>query len=61
MGTRDAAIIFLFGLYHPPELLAGVGFYVSLRYLVPAAAGLPFLPRCLTESRALADPRPDPS
>lgn len=43
MGTRDAAIILLFSAYHPPEILAGVGLYVSLRYLVPAAAGLPFL------------------
>ncbi len=43
MGTRDAAIIFLFAPYYPPAILAGVGFYVSLRYLVPALTGLPLL------------------
>ncbi len=45
LGTRDAAIIFLFAPWHPPAILAGVGFYVSLRYFVPALAGLPFLHR----------------
>lgn len=43
MGTRDAAIIFLFSPYHPPAILAGVGLFVSLRYIVPSLTGLPFL------------------
>lgn len=43
MGTRDAAIIFLFAPYHPAAIMAGVGLYVSLRYVIPALAGLPFL------------------
>ncbi len=47
VGTRDAAIIYLFGPYYPASTLAGVGFYVSLRYVVPAVAGLPFLNRYL--------------
>lgn len=45
IGTRDWAIITLFSAYHPPAVLAGVGMYVSLRYLIPALAGLPFLSR----------------
>jgi uncharacterized protein (TIRG00374 family) len=43
MGTRDAAIILLFSAFHPPAVLTGVGLYVSLRYVIPAIAGLPFL------------------
>lgn len=47
VGTRDAAMIYLFGPFHPASTVAGVGFYVSLRYVVPAIAGLPFLNRYL--------------
>lgn len=50
VGVRDAAIILLFSPYYPPEVLAGVGMYVTLRYLVPAAGGLPFLGRYLAMS-----------
>ncbi len=53
IGTRDAAVILLFSPYHPASTLAGAGFYLTLRYLIPAAAGLPFLNRYL----ALAPPR----
>jgi hypothetical protein len=45
VGTRDAAMIYLFAPFHPASTIAGVGFYVSLRYVVPALAGLPFLNR----------------
>ena len=51
VGTRDAAIIYLFSAYHPAEVMAGVGLYVSLRYFVPAAAGLPFLQHYLSLTR----------
>lgn len=47
IGTRDAAVILLFSPYHPAAVLAGVGFYLSLRYVIPAACGLPFLNRYL--------------
>jgi hypothetical protein len=43
VGVRDGAIIFLFGAHHPAETLAAVGLLVSLRYVIPALAGLPFL------------------
>ncbi len=51
IGTRDAAMIYLFGPYHPASTIAGVGFYVTLRYAVPALAGLPFLNRYLGLAR----------
>lgn len=47
IGTRDAAVIFLFGAWQPAAVMAGAGWYLTLRYLVPAAAGLPFLHRYL--------------
>lgn len=53
MGTRDAAILFLFAAWAPPETLAAVGLYVSLRYAVPALAGLPFLNAHLAAARAM--------
>lgn len=58
MGTRDATIIFLFAPYlagsveHPASILAGVGLFVSLRYIVPALVGLPFLQAYLGLTRA---------
>ncbi len=55
MGTRDAAIIFFFSAYYPPAILAGVGLYVSLRYLIPALTGLPFLNHYLNLTR---NPKP---
>lgn len=42
MGTRDAALIFLFSKYYPPEIMAGIGILCSLRYLVGSMIGLPF-------------------
>lgn len=53
VGTRDAVIIYLFGKYYPAATLAGVGMYVSLRYLVPALAGLPFLHEYFSDPKAL--------
>jgi uncharacterized membrane protein YbhN (UPF0104 family) len=63
IGTRDAALILLFSPYHPGGVLAGVGFCLSLRYVLPALAGLPFLHRYLTlpktEARAEEAPAKD--
>jgi len=42
IGTRDSALIYLFGPYASPSLMAGVGILCSLRYFVPALFGLPF-------------------
>lgn len=44
MGTRDAAIIFLFSEYGTPSQLLGVGILFSLfRYWLLALIGLPFM------------------
>lgn len=52
VGTRDAAMIYLFSPYHPASTIAGAGFYVSLRYVFPAIAGLPFLQRYMGMTKA---------
>jgi uncharacterized protein (TIRG00374 family) len=43
IGTRDAALIYLFSPYESPSVMAGVGILCSLRYFIPALFGLPFL------------------
>ncbi|MBA7499043.1 hypothetical protein ES704_01782 [subsurface metagenome] len=44
MGTRDAAIIFLFSEYAGPSELLGVGILFSLfRYWLPSLVGIPFM------------------
>jgi uncharacterized protein (TIRG00374 family) len=43
VGTRDAALLYLFHGLADPALVAGVGLFGSLRYLVPGVLGLPFL------------------
>ena len=45
IGTRDAAIIFLFRDYLPKESGAALGLLCTLRYLLPAIAGLPTIQR----------------
>lgn len=57
LGTRDAAIIWLFSAFHPPPVLAGAGLLVNLRYIIPAIAGLPFLHRYLSDARRMRDAR----
>lgn len=49
-GTRDAALVVLFPQVLPATMVA-VAMYVNLRYLLPAAAGVPFLHRYLTLTR----------
>lgn len=52
IGTRDKALIVLFGWYGYPEaLMAAVGVMCTLRYIVPALAGLPFMFRYMASSR----------
>lgn len=43
IGTRDAALIYLFRDYLTREGGAALGLLCTLRYLMPALAGLPFL------------------
>ena len=44
MGTRDAAIIFLFSEYATPTQLLGVGILFSIfRYWLPSLMGIPFM------------------
>lgn len=43
VGTRDAAIILLYGAYLSPASAAALGVLFTARYLLPALAGLPFV------------------
>ncbi len=43
IGTRDAALIYLFSGYESASVMAGVGILCSFRYFVPALFGLPFI------------------
>lgn len=43
VGTRDAAVIFLFAPFMPTAAGAALGLMLTLRYLLPGVAGLPFL------------------
>jgi uncharacterized protein (TIRG00374 family) len=52
-GTRDTALIVLFPQFSSSVML-GVAMFVNLRYLLPAAAGIPFLHKYLQLSRQQA-------
>ncbi|HXT57593.1 MAG TPA: lysylphosphatidylglycerol synthase domain-containing protein [Pirellulales bacterium] len=43
IGTRDSALIWLFSDVAPASVMAAVGALTALRYLVPGAAGIPFV------------------
>jgi len=45
IGTRDAALIYLFSPYESASRMAGIGLLCSMRYFIPALAGLPFFHR----------------
>ncbi len=45
IGTRDAALIFLYQPYFDAAVAAALGLLCTARYLMPAIAGLPFLHR----------------
>ena len=47
VGTRDAATIFLFAPFMPASAGAALGLMLTLRYLLPGLAGLPFLAKYL--------------
>lgn len=58
IGTRDSAMIQLFLGYAPKEVLAGVGLLITLRYLVPAACGLPYLAKYATMAKEAREAGP---
>jgi hypothetical protein len=43
IGTRDAALVYFLGGAVGPGPALALGLFATLRYLVPALAGLPFL------------------
>lgn len=43
IGTRDAALIFFYRAYFAPPVGAALGLLCTLRYVLPALAGVPFL------------------
>jgi uncharacterized protein (TIRG00374 family) len=47
IGTRDAAIIVLYQPYFPTEVGAALGLLCTMRYVIPALVGLPYLERYL--------------
>jgi len=47
VGTRDAALVWLFHAFLSPAQGAALGILCTSRYLMPALAGLPFLHRYL--------------
>jgi uncharacterized protein (TIRG00374 family) len=58
IGVRDWAIVALFaGAGNPREVLVAAGLLVSLRYVVPAAGGLPWIGLYLTMARGAATGR----
>lgn len=55
VGVRDWALVTLFtSPENPPALLVGVGLLVSLRYVVPAMGGVPFVSHYFLMSREAA-------
>lgn len=55
IGTRDAAILFLYAPFLTPGAAAVLGVLATLRYLLPAIAGLPFMGDYLNRTRQGAD------
>ncbi len=55
MGTRDAALIYLFSSRFGYDTMAGIGLLVSTRYWVPSLVGLPFLRAYVSGSKEKSD------
>ena len=43
IGTRDAALIYFYLPYFSPASAAALGLFCTLRYVLPALFGLPFI------------------
>lgn len=48
VGTRDAAVVLLYGTYLSPAAGAALGLLFTSRYFLPAVMGLPFVHRYMT-------------
>ena len=55
VGTRDAALVFLYAGLVGAETAAAIGVLFWLRYLVPGLIGLPVLPEFLRSARLYLD------
>lgn len=55
VGTRDAAIIFFFQAYLTTPTAAALGILCTLRYLLPAIGGVPFLWKYSNRVQSLRD------
>ena len=53
IGTRDAALIFFFHPYLDTPTAAALGILCTMRYVLPALGGLPFVPEFLPGLRAV--------
>ncbi|MDD5643859.1 MAG: lysylphosphatidylglycerol synthase transmembrane domain-containing protein [bacterium] len=52
IGTRDKALIVLFGWYgYPDYLMAAVGIMCTVRYVIPALFGLPFMIKYMAKDK----------
>ena len=51
IGTRDAAIIVLYQPYFSTEVGAALGLLCTMRYVIPALVGLPYLERYLAGAK----------
>ena len=55
IGTRDAALIFLFAGFMDPGTGAALGLLCTLRYVLPAMGGVPFIGEALATLRKSSD------
>ncbi|HAA92078.1 MAG TPA: lysylphosphatidylglycerol synthetase [Rhodospirillaceae bacterium] len=53
IGTRDAALIFFYQPYLAAPAAAALGLFCTLRYLLPALIGLPFLGQYLATAKRI--------
>ncbi|MGC1524823.1 MAG: hypothetical protein WA783_02110 [Phormidesmis sp.] len=58
VGTRDAALIFLYQPYFSEATGAALGLLCSSRYLLPAIGGLPFLSQYLNRLNQIKQVNP---
>ena len=53
IGTRDVALIFFYQPFLAAPVAAALGLFCTLRYLLPALIGLPFLGQYLATARRI--------
>lgn len=57
IGTRDAALVFLYQRFFAAPTAAALGLLCTMRYLLPALAGLPFLSTARATLRSAPESR----